>query len=258
MKIRVRQRDIPHWNSGSERSRSVRDWRDSVLRLVYPVRCPVCDEIVADTGQLVCPECEPRLKLLLPPWCMKCGKKVEEGEELCLDCRTRQHLFVRGRSLYEYGSAAASLYRFKYGNRQEYAAFFGSQAADYLGDYIRRIHPDGLVPIPLHPSRENKRGYNQAKLLAQEIGERLEIPVLSDYLVRVKKTVPLKHLNPVERQNNLKKAFIISKNDVKLKVIILIDDIYTTGATMDEAAKVCLAAGVEKVYCLSLACGAGV
>ena len=56
-----------------------RVWKDSVLRLVYPVRCPVCDEIVADTGQLICPECEPKLKLLLPPWCMKCGKKVESN-----------------------------------------------------------------------------------------------------------------------------------------------------------------------------------
>ena len=124
-----------------------RVWKDSVLRLVYPVRCPVCDEIVADTGQLICPECEPKLKLLLPPWCMKCGKKVEDGEELCRDCRERQHFFVRGRALYEYGSAAASLYRFKYGNRQEYASFFGSQAADYLGDYIRRICPDALIPM---------------------------------------------------------------------------------------------------------------
>ena len=235
-----------------------RVWKDSVLRLVYPARCPVCDEIVADTGQLICPECEPKLKLLLPPWCMKCGKKVEDGEELCRDCRERQHFFVRGRALYEYGSAAASLYRFKYGNRQEYASFFGSQAADYLGDYIRRICPDALIPIPLHAARENKRGYNQAGLLAREIGQRLDIPVLSDYLVRVKNTVPLKRLNPVQRQNNLKKAFNIRQNDVKLKVIILIDDIYTTGATMDEAAKVCLAAGVGRVYCLTLACGAGV
>ena len=77
-------------------------------------------------------------------------------------------------------------------------------------------------------------------------------------LSEVENTVPLKRLNPVQRQNNLKKAFNIRQNDVKLKVIILIDDIYTTGATMDEAAKVCLAAGVERVYCLTLACGAGV
>lgn len=228
------------------------------MRLVYPGRCPVCDGIVADSKRQICRECEPKLKLLLPPWCMKCGKKVEEGEELCLDCREKKHLFVRGRSLYEYGSSATSLYRFKYSNRQEYASFFGEQAADYLGDYIRRIHPDALIPIPLHPTREKKRGYNQAKLFAEEIGRRLEIPILSNYLLRVKKTVPLKQLNPIQRQNNLKNAFNIRENVVKLKVIILIDDIYTTGATMDEAARVCLTAGVEKVYCLTLACGAGV
>ena len=83
------------------------------------------------------------------------------------------------------------------------------------------------------------------------------MPVCDKILVRVKNTIPLKQLNPKERQNNLKKAFQLKGNDVKLKTIILIDDIYTTGSTMDEAASVLLAAGVERVYFITLACGAG-
>lgn len=232
--------------------------KNSAVRLVYPLHCPVCDGIVADREEQICLECEQKLRLLVPPWCMKCGKKVEEGMELCPDCTVRQHRFERGRALYEYDSVAPSLYRFKYSHRQEYASFYGEQAARYLGDFIRGVHPDALIPIPLHPAKQNKRGYNQAELFADQLGRRLGIPVRKNYLVRVKNTVPLKRLNPAERQNNLKKAFNIREDDVKLEVIILIDDIYTTGATMDEAASVLAAAGVKKIYCLTLACGAGV
>lgn len=84
------------------------------------------------------------------------------------------------------------------------------------------------------------------------------MPVYEHFLLRVKNTKPLKLQNPSERQNNLKKAFIIGKNDVKLKTILLVDDIYTTGSTLDEAARVLRANGAEKIYFIALACGAGV
>ena len=231
---------------------------EEVLRLLYPLHCPVCDGIVSRSEGRICAACEKKLKLLTPPWCMKCGKKVEDGEEFCPDCRERTHVFVRGRALYDYSCAAASLYRFKYSGRREYAKVYGEMVADYLGDYIRSIAPDALIPSPLHAAKKNARGYNQAELHAREIGRRLQIPVVTDVLVRQKNTLPLKCLTPSERQNNLKNAFNIRQNDVKSEVTILIDDIYTTGATMDEAARTLMAAGVRKVYALSLACGTGV
>ena len=189
---------------------------------------------------------------------MKCGKKVGDQEEYCMDCRKKEHKFVRARALYEYRSAALPIYRFKYGGRREYGDFFGEQAAEYLGGFIRSIEPDALLPVPLHRKRMSARGYNQALLLARALGERLNIPVYGDYIVRVKNTEPLKYENPQERQNNLKKAFIIRRNDVKLKKVIIVDDIYTTGSTMDEIAGVLRAAGVQEVYCVALACGAGI
>ena len=228
------------------------------VQLLYPLHCPVCDGIVPLGQGQVCDGCLPKLRLLTPPWCMKCGKRLAEEAEYCADCREGKHGFERGRSLYEYGSAASSLYRFKYSGRREYAGFYGEQAAEYLGDYIRSVRPDGLVPIPLHPRRRAKRGYNQAELIACEIGRRMELPVYPDLLLRVRDTVPLKQLNPKERQNNLKKAFNISRNDVKLKTILLIDDIYTTGSTMDEAVRALKLCGVERVSFLTLASGTGI
>lgn len=236
----------------------LREWCNGVLRVVYPVHCPVCDEVVDEPGEKVCAECLRKIKLLTPPWCMRCGRKVEDGEEYCRDCRGSRHVFDRGRALYEYADAAASIYRFKYAGRREYADFFGEEIAEYLGDFIRQIQPDGIVPIPLHRRRYAKRGYNQAELLASETGRRLGIPVYPKMLVRVRNTVPQKKLNPQERQNNLKKAFNIGRNDVKLKVILVFDDIYTTGSTIDEAARALREAGAEKIYFITLACGAGI
>lgn len=228
------------------------------LQLLFPLRCPVCDGIVKPFGEKVCKECLPRLRLLTSPWCMKCGKKLQDEGELCSDCRKKKHKYIRGRALYEYGSVAPSIYRFKYGKRREYADFFGEEAAYYLQGFIRECKPNALVPVPLHKKRLNKRGYNQAQLLAESLGHHLGIPVRNDLVKRVKNTAPLKQQNPLERQNNLKKAFIIEQNDVKLDTIIIVDDIYTTGSTIDEMAELLLQHGVKQVYYVALACGMGI
>ncbi len=229
-----------------------------VLQALYPGRCPVCDGIVGRAGEKICLKCMDRPKLLTPPWCMRCGRKTEEGEEYCRDCRAREHLFDRGRALYEYTSVAESIYRFKYGGRREYAEFYGEQIVEYLGEFIQSMGPDAIVPIPLHRRRRAVRGYNQAELLARAAGRRMGIPVYSRLLVRVRDTAPQKELNREERQNNLKRAFNIPGNDVKLKRILVFDDIYTTGTTLDEAARALKAAGAEQVWFITLACGSGV
>ncbi len=229
-----------------------------IKQLLFPLRCPICDEPVRPFGHKICPECLPKRKLLKAPYCMKCGKKLQDEGELCGDCGRNAHVYVRGRALYEYESVAASVYKFKYGGRQEYADFFGEELACHLGDFIRNVKPDALVPIPLHRKRQNRRGYNQAALLADALERYTGVPVQHNFLLRTKNTTPLKYLNPKERQNNLKKAFIIGRNDVKLKKVILVDDIYTTGSTMDEAAKMLINAGVKQVYFVALACGEGV
>lgn len=233
-------------------------WTDNIKQLLFPLRCPVCDGIVTPRGAGICPGCASRLRLLTPPYCLKCGKKLRDEREFCADCSGARHVFDRGRALYEYESAAGSIYRLKYGGRQEYADFLGEEMARYLGTFVHETAPDALIPIPLHAARQRRRGYNQAELLAESLGRRLDVPVRAKYLSRVRNTKPLKYLNPKERQNNLKRAFNIDKNDVKLKTVILVDDIYTTGSTINEAAATLKADGVERVYFIALACGAGV
>ncbi|MBO5292324.1 MAG: ComF family protein [Lachnospiraceae bacterium] len=227
-----------------------------ILDAVFPRRCPVCDEILGTDGIRVCPGCREAFQILREPICRRCGKPIKDAEEeYCSDCLKRRHEFDQGAALYEYASVRESIYRFKYMGRQEYKEFYGEEISRYLGRQIREWNADLLLPVPIHAARMRKRGYNQAELLAEEIGRRLSIPVMKKTAWRVRKTVPQKGLNVSERQNNLKKAFKIRQNDVKLKTIIIIDDIYTTGSTIDALAGECRRAGAEKVYFVVLAMG---
>ena len=227
-------------------------------RLLYPPRCPVCDQVMRLCWPGICPGCMRTLKYVTGPKCFRCGRALDrEEQEYCRDCRSRPHRYIRGRALYEYRSAAPSLYRFKYGGRREYAAFFGEEMAFYLGDFIRQAAPQALVPVPMYPAKERRRGYNQAALLAGELGKRLDIPVYADLVRRIRNTRPLKELNPEERLNNLKKAFILRENGVKLETAMIVDDIYTTGTTVDQVALALEAGGVRNIYFVALAIGAG-
>lgn len=129
--------------------------------------------------------------------------------------------------------------------------------AEKLKIKFRQWKPEALVPVPIHPSRERQRGYNQAELLAREVSVRTGIPVYGDIVARKKKTAPQKNLDNVQRQNNLKRAFKILRNDVKLNTIVIIDDIYTTGSTIDMLTATLQAAGIRNVYFAVLAIGRG-
>lgn len=229
-----------------------------LVELFFPRRCPICDKPVDKMGRYICTKCREKIRYIKSPFCLKCGKSLKDDTiEYCEDCRNLNHIFDRGRALYEYDTVKEAIYRFKYENRREYADFFGKQLAKGLGEEIKRWNADAIVPVPLHKDREKQRGYNQAALIARALSKELNIPVNEKIIYRKKATVPQKELKGKERQNNLKNAFKIGQNDVKLKTIIVVDDIYTTGATMDEMAMCLKSAGVRKVYCISLAVGRG-
>ena len=236
-------------------TRRLRRCLSTLLDLLYPPRCPICDDLLPP-GRLICPECLPKLSYVKKPRCLICGKGISDAtQEYCRDCRKKPHMYEQGRALFEYPSVAMSMYRFKYGGRKEYARFYGKQIAYYLKEDIRKWHAQALVPVPIHPQRKYKRGYNQAEALAEEIGFYLQIPVEKGLLKRVKNTQPQKLLDDRQRQNNLKNAFKIGQNDVKWKSIIMIDDIYTTGSTIDHCARVLKQHGVEKIYYIAIAIG---
>ena len=205
-------------------------------------------------GQSACPECMSEAPFVTEPKCQKCGKPLRvSDDEYCHDCRTRGHAFDQGTALFAYDAMIRQgIYRFKYENKREYADFYAEQIVKRLGNQILSWKPDAIIPIPLHKSRQRARGFNQSQLIAERVGRQLSIPVFNNLIKREKKTTAQKELNDLERQNNLKKAFKISQNDVKLDTVILLDDIYTTGSTMDAAAALLKNTGVKKVFFVAL------
>ena len=188
---------------------------------------------------------------------MKCGKGLSEDAEYCRDCSTRRHYFKRGLSLFDYGSVSDSLFRFKNKGRKEYSEFYAREMLKKHGQFLKSIHPDAFIPVPIHPSKMRKRGYNQAELISRQLTAYTNIPTNTTLVKRVKNTIPLKNLGLKERQKNLNRAFKIGSDDVKLKTIVIIDDIYTTGSTIDEISKVISEKFPCEIYFMTLTVGRG-
>lgn len=236
---------------------------ENLIHIVFPPRCPFCDKVLFSSvlvpQDLACSSCRSKLEYIQEPVCKKCGKPLtDQRQEYCYDCKRHHCHFQQGKALWVYqGEVKHSIYRFKYQGRQEYARYYGRELAQKYGDWIRRHSIDALVPIPLSRKRYRQRGFNQAKLIADEVSRQTKVPVYGNLLLRVHDTRAQKELNDQERKNNLKKAFKTRANKVQLDHILLIDDIYTTGSTMNEAAGELKQSGASEVYCLSLSIGRG-
>lgn len=229
-----------------------------ILDLLYPKRCPVCDEALP-LGTKICPICEETLVKIQGPVCCKCGKHIEDdSEELCHDCEGNTHVFDSGLALYEYDVIHKSIYRMKYSGRSEYAQYFGEKLGAELGDRVKKWNADMVISVPLHCTKLRTRGYNQAEIMAEKFADVIGVPYIKNCVLRTRKTTPLKELSPAQRQINLKNAFNIGEFDVELKCIIIVDDIYTTGSTIDAIAKVLKENGAISVHYVALAIGRGV
>ena len=230
-----------------------------LMDLICPATCPMCDEILAK-NEKICTECDKKLVYIFEPKCKKCGKELDdEGREYCFDCSVKKHYFKTGIAAFKYNSMISkSIYKFKYHNRRSYAVFYGDAIGEKYSREISRWNIDVIIPVPIHYKRRVKRGYNQAELIAKELGKKLGIPVDEKYLYRISNTKPMKELDKTARKKNVEKAFKIYRNVVEYKKIILVDDIYTTGNTLDACAKVLLDAGASEVYFVSLSVGQGI
>jgi ComF family protein len=232
--------------------------------MIYPARCPICGEIVIPRGRLICKDCEDKPSLVTEPRCKKCSKPIELYEkEYCSDCERRSFHYDYGFALWVYDDVMKqSIANYKYHNKKEYSAYYISEVLKNYGDRIQKLLPDVIIPVPVHISKYIERGYNQADILARGIGKGLQIPVLSDLLLRTKKTLPQKKLDDKERLRNLMEAFQLNDKlaatyPKKLSRILLVDDIYTTGSTIEACTNVLKSYGIKEVYFLVLCIGKG-
>ncbi len=230
----------------------------NLKKILWPETCPFCGKVCADG---ICGECRKRVDSLQikEPTCMKCGKPVSASEqEYCHDCAHTHYYYEKGMAMWLHKEpVSTSVYQFKYHNQRFYGKLYAAEIAAEKGAQILRWRPEIIIPVPLHSKRKRKRGYNQAEILSCELGKILEIPVCRKLVKRIRYTEPQKKLGNRMRKRNLEKAFAVTHSMEGVKSVLVVDDIYTTGSTIDAVAKELRKAGVSKVYFLTISIGQG-
>lgn len=228
-----------------------------ILDALFPrrIKCILCgDELNIDERNSICPTCHDKAPFIKGHTCIRCDMPLLEDDyaNVCFNCKRHNYHYTAVKSAFQYtGNIRSCIYRFKYKHQK------------FLGEYLSKFmvvkyaqldwHIDGVIPVPLHPARQKKRGYNQAEELAKPFCDDLALPLLN-ILQRVKDTPSQTTLSPSDRANSVKDAFILTdKSLVKGKNILIIDDVYTTGATIEEITNLLLRAGANAVYGLTLA-----
>ena len=235
---------------------------DRLWELVFPPRCPVCDGLMTreEAGEMgVHKTCHSKIYFTGDHVCLHCGKTVEAYREYCRDCskEVKRKGFDQGRALFLYkGPVVFTMYRFKYANRREYGKFFAKVAAREHGRWIQKIAPEAIVPVPMYGRKQRKRGYNQAVIFAKELAKVTGIPVDLELIRRCKDTRPMKGLDDLARQENLKAAFVCAESNKAYQRVLVVDDIYTTGSTEKAIAQVLKKRGIPEVFVLNICIGA--
>ena len=226
------------------------------LLFVKDYNCIVCGRELAAPGRYrICSACYVLLEHIGERACLKCGKMLFTEEQYCLDCQNNEKSFDRAIAPLAYSGAAATLVqRLKFAGRKYLAEPMANLMTDKLLD--AEIPVDVVLPVPLGPKREKERGFNQSRLLGETIATGLHLPLDVTSVRRVKETLSSSGLagGRRAREENMKDAFeVVEKEAVKGKVVLAVDDVLTTGATMNELSKMLKKAGAKRVVALTFA-----
>jgi len=242
--------------------------KEGFLNLIYPYSCESCGEKIRESkGYAICDNCFKKISLISYPYCYKCGKPFSsmvsfEEKAMCTECSAKQrHLYFNRSIAYYQDVIRKCIHLLKYKKQVKLVQPLGQLMVDYLefnNDYnLQEI--DLIIPVPLFRDDFIKRGFNQSALLAKYIAKNLSIPFSADWLIKNKKNLSQVGLSKNERRNNVKDVFSINSSSLfrekDISDILLIDDIYTTGATVESCCKALKAAGLRNIFALTLARG---
>jgi competence protein ComFC len=266
------------------------------LDLLYPpsIYCIACGNLIDDSRPYaLCDACRERFAWATGRTCAKCGKRLrgDDARTLCADCADGGHLFEKGYACVEYADCRPILHGFKYGGR----TYYGTRIARIMYDRLLYDGPgetgedgleengpgdaaepadarkkaddaaagalriDLLLPVPMHKKKERKRGYNQADIAGRELARLLALPYAANILERTRNTSVMSGLSAEDRGANVRGAFALARgkeNAVRGLRVMLVDDIFTTGSTIDACAETLLAAGAVSVRFIVFAAGA--
>ena len=229
----------------------------SLLNWIYPPKCISCRTIFPPVHNVprpwICDNCKPLFAPVPDPICHLCGHPKISDETSCLSCQNRHFYFESHRAAFVYDNVVRDLiHNIKFRNERQAAQGLGHLFAGIARDWD--LNGDYIIPVPLHPAKKRTRGFNQAAVLARPLWKAFGIPIAEDMIKRIKKTAPQSGLSVPGREQNLSDAFKFNKRkyDIANKRILLIDDIFTSGATMNTCAKLLMDNDAAKVICLSL------
>lgn len=227
---------------------------EKFIKQVFPeyTKCIICSkELNEDKLFTICDECLPSIPFIEGNSCIKCGAPLHSDYIICLNCKDNPKYFEKNISVLSYTGAIPMLIQnFKFDKMKYLGKPFSEMIALKLKE--EELPIDLIMPVPLHKDRRKERGYNQAELLLQELSE-FNIPIIKDNLIRIRYNPQQAVLSKTERISNLEGAFkVLNKAEIKNKNILIVDDIYTTGSTLNSVSKTLIEAGANKVFCITL------
>jgi ComF family protein len=227
------------------------EFSQALLDLLFPPRCVNCK--TAD-GWL-CQNCLSNISFINPPVCKRCGTPVPVIPTFfCSHCENNPLQYIdgiRAASYFENNPIRPAIHFLKYSNHKAVACILGEVLADAYRRY--KLMADVVVPVTLHTARFRERGYNQSELLATQVAEFLELPANTKILQRTRNTKSQVRLRADERYQNVANAFACRNNKLSGHTVLLIDDVCTTGSTLDACANALKQSGVASVWGLTLA-----
>ncbi|HSV30679.1 MAG TPA: ComF family protein [Atribacteraceae bacterium] len=232
---------------------------EGFLNFFFPLHCVVCGAYIRhSSGFPLCGKCLESIRYIRSPLCPICGRPLDNPRVItCRRCRTAVPRLDLTRSIAYYVTPVReALHAWKYGRMTSLGKLFESLVVSYLevNPFLREV--DGILPVPLHPSRRQERGFNQAEVLVRSAAKAFNLPVFSGAVQRIRKTPPQPGLTPRERRKNLAGAFSVTATTrVRERRILIVDDVVTSRATLESLAGVLRKAGVSRLYALTVASG---
>jgi len=223
-----------------------------ILDVIFPqaIKCFICKREIDDYG--VCDYCYPHLPFVGGKLCTKCGGEMTGNGDICEECKNEKFYFTKNYAVFNYiDDIQKVILSFKKDNK-----YLGGYFSDIIRNYIlkNKIKFDLIIPMPIHENRRKQRGYNQSEILVKSLEK--DFAVDKDIVIRIKDTPHQTGLNKENRKINLEHAFQVKdQKKIKDKVILLVDDIYTTGSTLNECSKELLKYGAKEVIGLCVARG---
>ena len=240
--------------------------KEGVLNLIFPLSCQKCGRLIKESGGYsLCEDCLQLIKLISLPYCYQCGKPLSkevdfEEEAKCVHCLAKKYpyYFTRSVAYYE-GAIREGIHLLKFQKQVKLVQPLGDLMVNYLikDDFIKIREIDLIIPVPLFKEDYLKRGFNQSSLLAKYISDYFSLTFSEDLLRKEKMNLSQVGLSRAERKDNVRKVYTLNSSFPisGLSRILLIDDIFTTGATIEASCRELKKTGIEKIYVLTLARG---